>query len=153
MNIKQQILQREGFLAQPTRVGGSLMVGIGYNLSSRGLDPLSLALGRNVHLEGLCLTEGEAWAILEADVARAEAALRAGYPGLEALDPVRWRAALDLALRPGVDPARFTEAILGLRGRDWTAAAMAVHRALGPGRAADEIAHMVLTGREFAPQQ
>lgn len=142
---------------------GFFTVGVGYNVSSRGLDFLERTIGRklgwkegDVHTD--VVTRGESLVVLRADVLRVESAVKIHWPGYARLDDVRQRVAVDMAFNMGLGALQFKQAIAAADRRDWSKASRELYKSkwalqVGDGEGGkrdrcDRLAGMLLTGLE-----
>ena len=160
--IEEQIILHEGLRTMPYQdTEGYWTVGVGYNLSSRGLEQLSDYIKRTPCLrspsqtlpfDGLVISEAEAHTILRADLERIEKVVRLALPEYDALGDVRQRVILDMAFNMGRRLLQFRLAISALKRSDWSRCARELHRSRWAtqvkGRA-DRLATMMLTGVDY----
>lgn len=155
--LEAQLLLHEGLRLEPyVDTEGNSTVGIGYNITGRGLHALEKVIKRK--FDGR-LTEDEAFDVLRADIARTEQAIIAYFPEYTRLDPIRQRVVLDMTFNMGTAVLTFRQAIAAVKRRDWTAAARELYRSkwahqVGDGEGgkfdrADRLARMILTGHDY----
>lgn len=179
MNLKrmeEQLLMHEGLRVVPYKdTEGYWTVGIGYNLSARGLEALERIIGRAVSIHshpgrpyyGLRLTECETRMLLRADITRIEKSVRLYLPEYHKLGDVRQRVIVDMAFNMGRRLIQFKKAIKYLRhstlsGRwtpNWSGVARELYNSRwayqvddGPGGQfgrADRLVKMMLTGEDY----
>lgn len=117
--LRQQLILHEGRRRQPyTCTAGKLSIGVGYNISDRGLEPLRVALAREVTLDGLYkhgLTDAEIDRLLDADIAYVEDRVVRILPQYRKLDPVRQRVVIDFVFNLGPRARGFTKALAALK--------------------------------------
>lgn len=138
-------------------------LGVGYNVSARGLDAFASIIDRDLRWKkgdyGTSLiTRAEALAVCRADILRVEAATRLHFSIYDQLDPVRQRVVLDMAFNMGLKALGFRNAIAAAKARDWSATSREMYKSKwsrqvgdGPGGKrdrCDRLAQMVLTGQE-----
>ena len=115
---------------------------------------LTIGIGRN--LDDVGISEAEARAMLAADVARTDAALRVKLPWVFDLDPVRASVVRNLAFNMGVAALlTFTRTLGALQAHDYaTAATMLLQSryAQQVGARAQRLADMLRTGVRPTPQ-
>jgi lysozyme len=131
-------------------------LGIGYNVSARGLEEFEHTIGHK--FTGAITTE-DARKQLLVDIDRYEAATRTHFPEYDTLSEVRQRVVLDLAFNLGYRALAFKQCIAAIRERDWSRAARELYRSRwarqvddGPGGhfgRADRLANMLLTGNDY----
>jgi lysozyme len=159
-----QLLLHEGLkLHAYLDTEGFYTLGVGYNLSSRGVDFYEQTIGRRLRWqEGdvttPITTRPEALRVLRADVLRVEAAVSVHFPTYLTLDPVRQRVVIDMAFNMGFGVAGFKAAAAAVKARDWSKAARELYkskwaRQVGDGEGGkfdrcDRLARIMLTGQE-----
>jgi lysozyme len=162
MNIQrmeEQLLLHEGLRLTPyVDTVGKTTVGVGYNVTDRGVGALEQAIGRKVGTD-IRLTHDEAMAALRADIVRVERAVRVAFPEYDWLDEVRQRVVCDMAFNLGYGALAFKQCIAAIRRRDWSAASRELWKSKwstqvgdGPGGhydRADRLTNMLLTGRDY----
>lgn len=157
----EQLLLHEGLRLTPYQdTLGNWTVGVGYNITGRGWSFFEQVTGRKIGPEGAAITREEALAVLRADVARVEQAVRAYLPDYDALGDVRQRVVLDLAFNMGYNALQFKRAINALKIRDWSGVARELYRSKWAGQVgdgeggrfdrADRLAQMMLTGKDYS---
>lgn len=150
---------------------GKWTVGVGYNISDRGVDLLQRLLGRpfDMPIDQVTLTRDEALKVLAADIDRFEQAVIVYFPGYKPLNEVRQRVVLDMAFNMGFLALGFKNTRKMIEERDWSGAARALYaskwaRQVGDGpddspEAAaargrhfdrcDRLSKMLLTGQDY----
>ena len=119
--LRAQILRHEGLRLVPYRDSlGFLTVGVGYNISARGWEPLERVLGRKIDKNDPRLTREEALLMLDADLDTTEREVGRRWPWTSLLAPARRRAVLDMAFNLGVSGlANFRQMLAALRDGDY----------------------------------
>jgi lysozyme len=150
---------------------GKWTVGVGYNLSDRGVDFLEKILGRrfNMPFDQIVLTHDEALKVLDADIDRFEKAVVVHFPFYTKLIEVRQRVVLDMAFNMGFAALGFVNTRKMVEAQDWSGAARGLYnskwaRQVGDGpddspEAAkargrhfdrcDRLSRMLLTGKDY----
>lgn len=138
-------------------------LGVGYNVSSRGLDFFERTIGRKLgwkegDIHTNVVTREESLVVLRADVLRVEAAVKIHWPGYVKLDEIRQRVAVDMAFNMGLGALQFKQAIAAVDRRDWSKASRELYKSkwalqVGDGEGGkrdrcDRLASMLLTGQE-----
>lgn len=149
---------------------GNETLGIGYNVTARGLEEFTRTVGHTIVPGPACITSAEARRQCLADIARVERAVIVHFPPYPSLGDVRQRVVLDLAFNIGFSALGFKRCAAAIARRDWSTAAVELHKAhwaqqVEPdvdlhadavaihnervrGRA-DRLARMLLTGEDF----
>lgn len=133
-------------------------LGIGYNVTSRGVDSFQRVIGRKLDLAAVpCCTRPEAFAVLRVDVDRVQKAVLLHFPEYVGLSDVRQRVVLDMAFNMGLKALGFHQTILAVRAGDWSRAAREMYKSDwamqvgdGPGGKrdrCDRLVQMVLTNK------
>jgi lysozyme len=162
MNITrmlQQLELHEGFKSELyIDTEGNETIGIGYNVSARGLVQLEDLVGRKLGVRP-ALTLEEARKVARLDIARVEKAVTLHFPEYAKLDEVRQRVCVDLAFNIGYRALDFKKTIAAIKSRNWSQAARELYRSkwalqVGDGEGkkrdrADRLAQMLLTGVDF----
>ena len=113
--MRRELLEDEGLRLQPYRCSaGKLTIGVGFNLTDRGVEVLEAIIGRPVDL-GVGITRAEALQVLDADIEHFELRVRARCPAYTRLDPVRQRAVVHFAFNLGKRALGFPTAIARLK--------------------------------------
>lgn len=123
-------------------------VGVGWNVTDRGIAALEKLLGRKVNWTG-DITRAEALLLLANDIERFEPIVRASLSFYDTLAEVRQRVCLDMAFNMGFKALGFKNAIDAIRHQNWPEAArqlLGSYWALQVGQRAERLAHMLLTG-------
>ncbi len=150
---------------------GKWTVGVGYNISDRGVDFLQRVLGRrfDMPIDQITLTRAEALKVLDADIDRVEEAVVVHFPFYTKLNEVRQRVVLDMAFNMGFGALGFKNTRKMVETQDWSGAARGLYnskwaRQVGDGpddspEAAkargkhfdrcDRLSRMLLTGKDF----
>lgn len=136
-------------------------VGVGYNLSARGVRDLETILGRkfNGELSQVTLTRDEALQVLRADIKRVAREVEKALPIFNKLNEVRQRVCVDMAFNMGTRALGFKKAIEAAGKQDWSRVARELYASKwarqvddGEGKRfgrADRLVHMVLTGLDY----
>jgi GH24 family phage-related lysozyme (muramidase) len=167
--IDHEALRLERYLCSSNK----WTIGVGYNISDRGLGFLEKVIGRR--LDAMKITREEALKVLAADIDRIESEVRAAWPLYDQLDKVRKRAVIDFVFNIGTVGAakfksaiKFAEAAMSIRFGDnhdrlmleacWTACAFHMFDSLwsrqvddglgGRKGRADRVGTMIRTGRD-----
>lgn len=146
MRMIDQMVLHEGVHLNPVPTDRGTIIGIGYNLSVRGPAVLEDVLG---HALGDGITQDEAVALLEADLARVARMLGVYAPAYATLDPIRQRVVMEIAFSLGADAGQFRAVVDAVTERDWSATAMAIHRTEWANDRRERLAKMMLTGTDF----
>lgn len=160
--IEEQLILHEG-LRERAYIDtlGNWTVGVGYNLSARGIAPLRRLLGRAfpATFSRVVLSRDEALTVLLADIKRVETSVRKAWPYYDKLSPIRQRVALDMAFNLGHRAAGFKRAIAAAEREDWPGVVSELYKSRwayqvgdGPGGRfdrADRLARMVLTNQDY----
>jgi lysozyme len=160
--MAEQLILHEGLRLTPYKdTVGKWTVLVGYNLSDRGVGYLEQVLGRKIptNILEMHFTREDALKVLDADIARLEAAVPVHFPEYLQLDEVRQRVCLDLAFNMGLRALGFHNTIACIRVRDWSAACRHLWKSKwasqvgdGPGKhwdRADRLTRMLLTGQDY----
>lgn len=133
-------------------------LGVGYNVTSRGLDMFERTIGRQIVwlTTQPIINRSEAMLMLRADIVRVESAVKVHWPYYLKLDSVRQRVAIDMAFNMGLMALGFKNAIAAVEAKDWSRAARELYkskwsRQVGDGEGkrfdrCDRLAGMLLTG-------
>jgi lysozyme len=164
VKMEAQLVLHEGLkLHMYLDTEGYDTLGVGYNVSSRGLDAFASIIDRDLrwkkgdygtHL----ITKQEALKVCRADILRVEAATRMHLPFYDQLDLVRQRVVIDMAFNMGLKALGFRNTIAAAQIRDWSTTTREMYKSKwsrqvgdGPGGKRDRVdrlAQMVLTGQE-----
>ena len=108
--MERQLVLHEGIVLHvyPDTLGIDTVL-CGYNVEARGWDFAAKVLGRSVGPQ-TAFTRADALAVLRADIARVEGAVRGSWPAYAGLDPVRQRVVLDMAFNLGRGVTNFKKA-------------------------------------------
>lgn len=160
--MEEQLILHEGLrLRSYLDTEGYWTIGVGYNLSSRGVEDLERVCRRKFSgpLEHLTITEAEARKVLRADIERFERAIITHFPFYLELDEVRQRASLDMAFNLGFRALSFKQARAAIERRDWSRTYRELFKSKwcrqvddGPGGhfgRADRLGQMFLTGKDW----
>lgn len=116
--LRAQLVLHEGRRLYPyINTAGKQCVGVGYNISDRGLTDLHRAIARNPNLNDLIargLTSEEVDRVLDADIKYFEGKIRQFFPGYEFLNSVRQRALIDFGFNPTKQAPGFQKTICAL---------------------------------------
>ena len=150
--LLQQLILHEGLKLEPyTSTLGNSVIGIGYNITSRGWVFLEQVIGRKVG-KFPRLTPDEARAVCRADIDRMENAMMVHFPSYSTLDDVRQRVILDMAFNVGFTALGFKQTIEAIAKHDWSRAAREMYKLKSKwprqGRC-DRLFRMLLTGVDF----
>lgn len=165
MNIERaesQLVLHEGIRLRPypdTDDPPNWTLGVGYNVTSRGLEAFDDAIGRVIAWEigspvtADLVTHDECFTMLRADIVRVDAAVRTHCPFYDSLNDPRQRVCLDMAFNMGLRALGFKRTIAAVEHQDWSTAARELHkstwlRQVGPSRV-DRLAKMLLTGQDY----
>lgn len=174
--MEQQLVLHEGLRLKPyLDTEGYWTIGVGYNLSARGVSAIEKITGRKFTLrtvtvhhngedhenpfDGLELTEDEALAVLREDIIRYEKATRVAWPYYDQLDPVRQRVVLDMAFNMGYGALSFVNTRRFIEQRNWSMAVRNLYKSKwahqvddgegGKFGRADRLGNMLLTGKDY----
>lgn len=148
-----QLVLHEGLkLQQYQDTKGYWTLGVGYNVSARGLGFFEQTIKRKL-LTSSVITRYEALLVLRADIDRIEALMPAYFPGYANLSEVRQRVCLDLAFNLGFRALAFLKTIAAINAKDWSLASRELFKSkwandVGPGRAG-RLTQMLLTGADY----
>lgn len=135
--LEDQLILHEGFRSKPyTDTVGKLTIGVGRNLDDVGI------------------SETEARALLNHDIATAEKTAARIVPSYQDLDEVRQRVLVDMAFNMGRKLAQFMNALAAIDARDFDTAAAEMldsRWARQVGRRATRLAKMMKTGQDQGP--
>lgn len=136
---------------------GFTTVGVGWNVSARGVNELQRLLGRKVNETG-DITRAEALMLLRLDIARFEQATLVAFPPYKDLSEIRQRVVLDMAFNMGFKALGFKATIAAALAKDWSRCAREMYKSKwarqvgdGPGGKRDRVdrlSQMVLTDQE-----
>lgn len=136
--MEKQLILHEGLELTPYQdTEGFWTIGTGYNLSSRGVEQLEQAIGRQVwdrgpepedpfdsanpsrpqeiDIRGIVLTKAEALKMLRVDITRIEKVVKMRLPHYTDLKDVRQRVMVDMAFNMGNRALQFRKALKHLR--------------------------------------
>lgn len=160
--MKAQLLLHEGLrLKSYTCTEGYWTVGVGFNMSARGIDSLERIIGRKLgnDLSAVVITRAEALLALDYDIERFEEVIPVHFPFYLELDEVRQRVVLDMAFNMGFGTLGFKNTRKMVEARDWSGAARGMYNSKwarqvgdGPGGKkdrCDRLSGMMLTGRDY----
>lgn len=160
--MEAQLLLHEGLKLTPyLDTVKKWTIGVGYNISDRGIAPLEQVIGHKVsaNMQDVRITRDEALQLLRADIFRIESAVPVHFPEYVQLDEVRQRVCLDMAFNMGLRALGFNHTIACLKAHDWSGAARHLWKSKwagqvgdGPGKQwdrADRLAKMILTGEDY----
>ena len=157
LRMEQQLLLHEGMILHEYKdTEGYVTLGVGYNVSVRGLSDWERVTGHP--FTGKCTPE-DALAVLDADITRVESAVRVHFPEYDTLSEVRQRVALDMAFNMGLAALGFHRVIAAVKVKDWSTAARELYksrwaRQVGDGEGGrfdrcDRLSKMLLTGQDY----
>lgn len=161
--MEAQLILHEGLRTKSyLDTEGYWTVGVGYNISGRGVDFLERITGRKfrgIPYEQITLTRDEALAVLRADIDRVEKAVRTYFPEYDELNEVRQRVCVDMAFNLGFKALSFKKTIAWMKVKHWSNAAREMWKSKwsgqvgdGPGGKrdrADRLTEMMLTGLDY----
>lgn len=161
--LEQQLVLHEGLRLQPypdTDDPPNWTLGVGYNVTARGLEQFDHVIGRTIAWElgqpvhGPVITAAEATTMLRADIARLEPVIRARFPEYNQLSDVRQRVCFDMAFNMGLHALGFVKTIAAVKRGDWSTAAKELYHSkwvneVGRGRV-DRLANMLLTNVDYS---
>lgn len=141
---------------------GNWTIGVGYNISGRGLEFLEKIIGRSLAgtaVENLVITKPEALKVLRADIERFHKVIPVHFPDYTALDAIRQRVVLDMSFNMGFKALGFKQAIAAIRRRNFSQASRELYkskwaRQVGDGEGGkfdrcDRLSKMLLTGNDY----
>lgn len=169
--IDEQLLLHEGIRthAYPD-TEGYWTIGVGYNVSSRGMLALEAIIGRKFtpmqaagaragNYHNLVITEKEALAVLAFDIANVTLAVEREWPFYRNLSPVRQKVALDMAFNMGSKARGFVGTMAAAEHEDWPEVVRHLYRSKwarqvddgegGRFGRADRLARMALTDEDY----
>jgi lysozyme len=159
--MEAQLILHEGLRLRAYRdTLDNWTVGVGYNLTGRGVTALEQTLERRVGpIEKVKLTRDEAVRMLRVDLERVEKAVRVYFPEYDALNEARQRVCVDMAFNMGFKALGFKQCITAIKASDWSTAARELFKSRwagqvgdGPGKhydRADRLSTMLLTGHDY----
>lgn len=113
--MRRELLEDEGLRLLPYRcTAGKLTIGVGFNITDRGLEVLEAIIGRPIDLR-VGITRAEALQVLDADIEHFETRVRARFASYAQLDPVRQRALVNFAFNLGKRALGFPTATARLK--------------------------------------
>lgn len=134
-------------------------LGVGYNVTARGVEFFERTIGRALVPPTLTCTKAEALLVLRADIARIEPAVRLHFSLYDTLNDPRQRVVMDMAFNLGFGALNFKACIAAIVVHDWSTAARELYKSRwayqvgdGPGGRfdrADRLAGMLLTGQDY----
>lgn len=137
-------------------------LGIGYNVSSRGLGDFNRCVGRSLPEpdEGrVVITRDEANRMCLEDITRVERAVMVHFPFYSKLSEVRQRVVLDMAFNMGFKALGFKNTRAAVEREDWSTAVRELYKSKwarqlgdGPGGRFDRcerLACMLLTNKDY----
>jgi|SRR5579864_1665164 len=150
--IRAQLVLHEGLELHIYDDGeGNDTLGVGYNVTARGLDAFNRAIGRTLDLMSRAdqITRAEALVMLDIDIDRVEGAVAMYFPDYVNLDEVRQRVCVDMGFNLGFRALGFHKCIAAIERKDWSRAARELYNSKWArevkGRC-DRLANMLLTG-------
>lgn len=166
--MAEQLLLHEGLRLKPyLDTEGYWTVGVGYNLSARGVEDIERVTGKKVKLRptaeepfrGLVLTRDQSLALLKEDIVRYENAVKVHFPEYFNLSEVRQRVILDMAFNMGFRALQFKNTAAAIKAQQWSRAAMHLYRSKwahqvddgegGRFGRADRLVQMLLTNQDY----
>lgn len=160
--MKEQLLLHEGLrLEAYLDTEDYWTVGVGFNLSARGIEELSRIIGREVPgpIEKVRITKDEAMRALEHDILEVQARCRRRLQLFDSLSEVRQRVVVDMAFNMGSRALQFKNAIEAAKRRDWSRVARELYKSKWANQVddgeggrfgrADRLVHMVLTDQDY----
>lgn len=152
----QQLELHEGCQLKPYQdTTGHWTIGVGYNITDRGLQPLERVLGRNLRpsYAEIEIDRDEALEMLADDIIRIYTCLERNWGYFSTLDPIRQRVAIDFVFNVGGKTAltfkhttkaaqegRLLDTVFGLMRSEWA------HQV---GDRAERLARMWFTGEDY----
>lgn len=120
--MEDQLFLEEGFRSHPYEdTLENLTVGVGYNLSARGVDDINRLCGTAfTDIHSVVLTEAQARTVLQADIKRCEAAITEYWSVFSQLTEVRQRVIVDLVFNMGFAARTFVRAKAAAEKGDWS---------------------------------
>lgn len=135
---------------------GNQTLGVGYNVTARGLDFFEEVVGRRLLGGGDIITKAEAMMVLREDIDRYYRSVPLHFAFFEKLNPARKRVVLDMAFNMGFRALGFKQTIAAVEKENWSSAVMGLYNSRwarqvgdGPGGRrdrCDRLAGMLLTG-------
>lgn len=160
--MEAQLILHEGLRLRPyadTDDPPNWTLGVGYNVSARGLEAFDDAIGRTIAWEvghpvvGDIISHDECIKMLRLDIARFQTAVKLHLPNYEALSEIRQRVCVDIAFNMGFAALSFKKAIAGVEKQDWSVAAKNLYASEAykqePARI-NRLAHMMLTNTDYS---
>jgi lysozyme len=164
INLKraeEQLILHEGLRLKPyLDTEGNWTLGVGYNITGRGLTFFERTIGRKLGpIDHIAITRAEALDVVRADILRVEQAVHTYFPDYEHLNEVRQRVCVDLTFNIGTQVLGFKKFIAAIGLHDWSEAAKQLYRSKWAGQVgdgeggkfdrADRLAKMILTGDDY----
>ncbi len=157
--MTEQLLLHEGVVLKfYTDTLGNQTLGVGYNVTARGLPFFERIIGRKLNAEG-DISREEALLVLGIDIQRVQGAVKANFPDFFKLNEVRQRVCVDIAFNIGWHALDFKKCIKAIQKQDWSAGARELYRSkwslqVGDGEGkrrdrCDRLAGMLLTGLDY----
>ena len=112
--MEQQLILHEGLELTPYKdTEDNWTVGVGYNLTSRGIEQLQEGIGRQFpnQISRIILTRDEALRMLRIDITRIEKVVKLKLPRYDELSDVRQRVIIDMGFNMGNRALQFRKAI------------------------------------------
>lgn len=160
--MEQQLILHEGLRTKSyLDTEGNWTIGVGYNVSARGVDFIEKMIGRSMHgpIERLTMTPEESLIVLKADIERFDKAIPHYFPEYSALDGIRQRVVLDMSFNMGFAALGFKAAIAAIKKRNFSQASRELYkskwaRQVGDGEGGkfdrcDRLSKMLLTGLDY----
>ncbi len=157
-----QLILHEGIrLAPYLDTMGNWTIGVGYNITGRGITDLESVCARSLRGDTalIRITRDEALAMLAADIQRVQRAVIAHMPTFPSLNEIRQRVCVDLAFNIGWHALDFKRCIAAITRSDWSQAARELYTSrwalqVGDGQGGrrdrcDRLAGMLLTGTDY----
>lgn len=161
--MEAQLILHEGFRARAYKdTVDKWTVGVGFNLSDRGIDELERIIGRKLgnDFAKVVISRDEALKALRLDIDRIEKAIPVHFPFYLQLDEVRQRVVLDMAFNMGFKALGFVNTRKMIEKRNWSGASRGLYNSKwarqvgdGPGGLrdrCDRLSGMLLTGLDYA---
>ncbi len=161
VKMEAQLILHEGLRCRPyadTDEPPNWTLGVGYNVSARGLEAFDEAIGRTIAWEvgqpvaGDVVTEAESLKMLHLDIDRYQAAVKIHLPNYDTLSEVRQRVCVDFAFNMGLRALSFKKAIAAVALGDWSQAAKQMYASIAykqePARIT-RLAQMMLTNQDY----
>lgn len=159
---EEQLVLHEGLrLAAYLDTVDKWTIGVGFNITDRGVPTLEKLIGRSLspRMQDLRISRPEAMQALHADIIRLDAGIPYYFPEYVTFDEVRRRVVLDLVFNMGFKTLGFKNTIGFMKKRDWSNASINLWKSRwadqvgdGPGKhwdRADRLTKMLLSGVDY----